>query len=180
MNTYEGYDNTTKSSNDRINLNNHHKNTLKTAEDFIQNSEYHYVSFAFFDDLNQVDGETRKYSNPAQLKKILVDFCRTIKTECSRHFDDNADDILDYLISAKYCVANRFEKYYVIAFAIDFEPFKIWSKDCEAETIKWIPIDEQSSLLINYNLNNNNIMQAPKDYDVSPVIKMIEALNQNK
>lgn len=55
----------------------------------------------------------------------------------SKYYKLHKAEILDDLIKDKYCVWNRFQKYYVIAFAIDYTRFEIYSKDCDKKVIEW-------------------------------------------
>jgi len=47
-----------------------------------------------------------------------------------------------------YWVWNRFEKYYVVAFALDFTRFEVYSKDCDKQLIKWRENDENDKIKV--------------------------------
>ena len=51
--------------------------------------------------------------------------------------ESNADSLADTLLEDGYFVRNRLEKYYVVAFALDFATFSVYSKDCDPKVIDW-------------------------------------------
>ena len=65
-----------------------------------------------------------------------------------------------------YCV-NRYEKYYVIAFAVDYRRFEIFSKDRNKKLISWgrDDCDDPVSRLI-----------TDPDYNENPVVKLFQQL----
>lgn len=71
------------------------------------------------------------------------------------------NEIIDDLIKDNYCVQNRFNKHYVIAFAINYTRFEIYCKDCDKEIIKWRENDEQDpikGIIRNKNYNENPVV----------------------
>ena len=152
------------------------ENEIMHPQDFIINSKYHYLSMIVFDDENECYSYCNKYFNYDNLRQHVCDCLGILLNDPNLHFDMSVGFILSQLLEYYHCVFNRHQKYYIIAIAIDFEPFQIWSKDCDAQIIKWSPIDEQSQLIIDYKLNNKVIKPPPKDYDVNPVIKYMENL----
>ena len=61
-------------------------------------------------------------------------------------FDEkNADDVAETLLEDGYFVRNRVEKYYVIAFSLDFTTFSVYSKDCDPRPIDWKEVPEDDS-----------------------------------
>lgn len=71
------------------------------------------------------------------------------------------------LLNDGYYVWNRFEKYYVIAFALNYTRFEVFSKDYDKELIKWRDNDE------------NDVMKGKiedDDYNENPVITLMKNL----
>jgi len=153
------------------------ENNIARQQDFIVNFEHHYLSMAVFDDGNECYSHCTKYHNYDDLRKSVCEYLGILLNDSNLYFDMSVTYLLGQLLEYDHCVFNRHQKYYVIAFAINFEPFQIWSKDCEARIIKWNPIDEQSKEIIDYKLNNNVINPPPEDYNLNPVIKCMENLN---
>ena len=62
-------------------------------------------------------------------------------TSCDYYWKDYMreyrDEIVDSLMKRGYWVWNRYEKYYVVAFALDFTKFEVYSKDCDKRLIEW-------------------------------------------
>ena len=87
------------------------------------------------------------------------------------HFEQYAsvEEIVPSLLGENYCVYNRVEKYYVVAFAINYTRFWIWSKDCEAKIIKWREEDKEDPIINNLD----------PDYDVNPVIKILSSFHSS-
>lgn len=75
--------------------------------------------------------------------------------------------VMDSLLGDKYYVRNRYQKYYVIAFAIDYTRFHIWSKDYDAELIEW---SQKGEIVDNYD----------PDHAVNPVVKIMNQLNMER
>lgn len=62
----------------------------------------------------------------------------------SSYFD--AKEIVNCLLEDKYFCWNNFQKYYVIAFAIDYNRFAVFSKDCKTRLVKWRPNDKNDPI----------------------------------
>ena len=77
--------------------------------------------------------------------------------------------ITNCLVEEGYYVVNRYEKYYVIAFSINYTRFEVFSKDCDKEIIKWREEDQEDP--IKGIIKNNN-------YNENPVITLLKQLNQ--
>lgn len=74
--------------------------------------------------------------------------------------------MIDDLLSKGYSVWNLFQKYYVIAWAIDYTRFEIYSEDCE-DVIEW---GEGKSGGIKGIIEN-------EDYNENPVITTMKAFH---
>ena len=82
--------------------------------------------------------------------------------------DYDVNDIVHELINNKYYCWNRYNKYYVIAFAIDYIRFSVFSKDCDKIVIKWRD-EDQDDQIVPDNLDNN--------YNENPVISLLKKIN---
>ncbi|MFS8160395.1 MAG: hypothetical protein ACMG6E_09370, partial [Candidatus Roizmanbacteria bacterium] len=78
-------------------------------------------------------------------------------------------DITNDLLNDGYYVWNRFEKYYVIAFALDYVRFEIYSKDCDKILIKWRENDATDPI--------KGIIKG--EYNQNPVITLVKSLNEH-
>ena len=78
----------------------------------------------------------------------------------------NADEVVRDLSEDGYYCWNRFEKYYVIAFAIDYVRFEVFSKYCDKELIKWRENDTYDE--IKENIEDDN-------YNENPVITLLRS-----
>ena len=56
-----------------------------------------------------------------------------------------------------YSVWNRFEKYYVIAFAIDYKRFQVCSKGCDPKVMHWGKDVKDQQGAIDYQLDDQDI-----------------------
>jgi hypothetical protein len=82
---------------------------------------------------------------------------------------DDPDEIMRIaarLFRDGYYVLNRVNKYYVVAFALDWVRFEIYSKDCPKEVVKWRKNDGDDPI----------VARAPADYDVNPVLRFMQSL----
>ena len=90
------------------------------------------------------------------------------------HFFENEQEnirkISYNLMSEHYYVRNRFEKYYVVAFAVDYSRFEVFSKDCDKELIAWD--DNEGPILENGLITN-------PDYNENPVVTMMKFFNNH-
>jgi hypothetical protein len=76
--------------------------------------------------------------------------------------------ICNSLRKNNYYVINRFQKYYVIAFSLDYTKFDIFSKDENKILIKWRDDDEDDPI--------TGIITDP-DYNENPVITFMRQFN---
>ena len=137
----------------------------------------HILSFTVLDDLNPAYGPVHETLDDLTLssieksvRKILQNFNSSNDPSGYYHQykDSDMESIVNSLFSKKYYVINRFEKYYVIAFAIDYTRFEVFSRDCDKELIKWRDVDE----------NDLKIEQIDDpEYNVNPVIKLMQQIN---
>ena len=65
-----------------------------------------------------------------------------------------------------YCL-NRYEKYYVVAFALDYKRFEVFSKDCSKELIKW-RVDDADDPVVG--------RVSDPEYNLNPVIRSMSPL----
>lgn len=77
------------------------------------------------------------------------------------------NSIVENLYKNKYFVINRYNNNYVIAFAINYTRFEIYSKDYDKVLIKWRENDEDDEI--------KGIIDDP-EYNANAVIKTIENL----
>ncbi|BCS83648.1 hypothetical protein QLL95_gp0475 [Cotonvirus japonicus] len=134
------------------------------------------LSFCMMDDLDVRISREWKFSNESEIRPILEKlwnkFLSGKCSDISGYFFDNAskNDDIEYvyqsLTKKKYYVRNRFEKYYVVAFALDYTKFYVWSKDCDPKIINW---NHDGELVNNYD----------SEHDVNPVIKLMKQLNSH-
>lgn len=141
------------------------------------------VSFCIFDDCEPAYGPFHKSfegkitkGNVKQTVIELIDDFLEADIDPSRYYCETFEDDYDHeiesitlnLLSKSYYVINRFEKYYVIAFALNYTRFEIFSKDCDKELIKWRDNDEKDHI--------TGIISDP-DYNLNPVIKFLQEIN---
>ena len=70
--------------------------------------------------------------------------------------DKIAGSVARSLMENKYWVCNQVNKYYVIAFAIDFTCIEIYSKDCDKKIIKWRDNDADDEISGVYSDSEKN------------------------
>jgi hypothetical protein len=100
------------------------------------------------------------------------------KRDESGYFDEDffkkEDELVNHIASnlqrESFYVINRYNKYYVIAFAINYSRFEIFSKDCNKILIDW---GEKNGSII-----YDGIIQDP-DYNENPVIKTMRMINNS-
>ena len=85
--------------------------------------------------------------------------------------DEHVEKLSQQLTTDGYLVWNRCEKYYVLAFAIDYMRFEVYSKDYMKKLIKWRDNDEGDPVV-------HQVVDP--DYHVSPVIRLLAAINELK
>jgi hypothetical protein len=80
--------------------------------------------------------------------------------------------IVDKLLDKHYFVKNRYNKYYVIAFAINYTRFEVYSKDCDKELIEW----RDEALSVDDPIKG--VITNP-DYNENPVITFLKCKRLN-
>ena len=85
--------------------------------------------------------------------------------------DNFIKDVCSGLIDDHYYVINRVNKYYVIAFAINYTKFEIYSKDKDKEFIDWKYSPSSDEVI-----KIGGIIDDP-EYNENPVIKLLQALS---
>lgn len=141
------------------------------------------ISFCIFDDLVPfygpihagIEGELTSEN----IRSVIRSMFQTFMKENDGHdptkffnnpYDDNEDieDTFNYitegLLENQYYVRNRWEKYYVIAYAINFVRFEIFSKECDKCLIKWRENDQDDPIV--------SIISDP-DYNQNPVCRLL-------
>lgn len=78
------------------------------------------------------------------------------------------DGIIEKLLNNRYYVINRINKHNVIAFALNYTRFEVYSKDCDKELITWR--DDNANDLIIRQIHDPN-------YNENPVIRFMCSLN---
>ena len=151
------------------------------------------ISFAILDDLQEMHRLDKKIvKTPENIRSFLDDimkyfnereysdvFNKTIYTNSdpTLYFIDQfnketlydspnfIDNIVSTLMEDEYFVRNRVEKYYVVAFAINYTKFEVYSKDCDAQLIDW-----------GHDGSGKGLIKDP-DYNENPVVKLIKQIN---
>ena len=142
------------------------------------------LTFCMYDDLHPCNNrvtvtfdKNNKLSLSDAVDKIVDPYLKGEITDASSYyfkdvrgnpktFDKN--EVLESLQKNGYYVLNRFEKFYVIAFAIDFVRFEIFSKDCEKQLIDW---GSDNGKIVNVIDNEN--------YNENPVVTLLRGFIRN-
>ena len=146
------------------------------------------LSFGVLDDLEwKCDCCPRHVS----VKKDLSDlrgaldriFARIREDKCHygtmflEEYESYRGEIVAGLVDDGYWVLNRYDKYYAVAFALDFTSFLVYSKDCDAELIDWRIGAEDK--FFNKMIKAKVVRQElPPDYHESPVIKFVQQVRE--
>lgn len=87
-----------------------------------------------------------------------------------------AEIIAKQLLENKYFVRNRLEKYYVVAFALDYATFYVYSKDYDPKVIDWRERDHDS---IDGTIKNGELVGPvlTGDDNINPVIALMTAIS---
>lgn len=139
----------------------------------------HTVSFCILDDLetsyedhvsfscDDVELPYKICESVVKIMKPLIDGEEKDPTGSyvSDYTPKDTKEIVNSLYKSKYYVINRYAKYYVIAFALDYARFEIYSKDCNKELIKWRENDANDPIV-------NRITD--EDYNEDPVAKLMK------
>lgn len=149
------------------------------------------ISFAMFDDLRPINVIHKKINKSVE---EIIRFIKNIRDSYVKeeydptcflwnHFDENMmsmgtiAEIANDLLKNEYYVLNRMAKYYVVAFALNFTRFEIYSIDCDKEIISWPTyVDNEMTDSIAGEGPIKGIIDDP-DYNVNSVIKMMAKLN---
>lgn len=86
--------------------------------------------------------------------------CHNFISKCGSIYahPELVDEVCDVLKNDSYYVINRLNKYYVVAFAINYARFRIWSKDCQVDIIDWEEMDRMNINQSYDTIENGEIM----------------------
>ncbi len=152
----------------------------------------HTLSFAIFDDLFPLYGPIHvsikdlswleinksvcEIASPFQSKQIKDPITYYFGTSYGYGPDFNQVDIVNNLHQDGYFVKNRYNKYYVVAWSIDYTRFEIFSKDKDKILVSWRSEDDKEDEKqgqIKGIINNEN-------YNENPVITFMKELRQTQ
>jgi hypothetical protein len=143
-----------------------------------------------FDDLEKLD---MKHKIIDKTHKAICDFVKEIRQKCidddydpvdffvvpqswvdhmgydKTLTDEEINGIANILLKKNYFVKNRYNKYYVVAFALNYTRFEIFSKDCDKQLIDW----EEGEGEIKGVINDLN-------YNENPVVTLLKQINEKK
>lgn len=103
-------------------------------------------SFCIMNNLEIIEEFECKFEHNFELRSILVNLWNKYTKNnniLGRYFFDkhsmekDIDFIERQLKINEFCVFNKFEKYYVYAFSIDYTRFYVWSKNMQPKVISW-------------------------------------------
>lgn len=92
------------------------------------------------------------------------------KADSSGYFfelDFDIHEIIDDLQEQGYYCLNRYQKYYVVAFALNYTRFEVFSKDCDKEIINW-GNDKEGEIV--HRIQNEK-------YNENPVVSFMKSLH---
>lgn len=78
---------------------------------------------------------------------------------CEKDYDP--ENIANDLFQDGYYVYNRYNKYYVVAYALNYTKFEVYSKDCDKKLIKWRVDDDNDQvkgIIVDPNYNENPVI----------------------
>ena len=138
------------------------------------------ISFCILDDLEYYHGPVHvEFQHHTEIKDIITNLVTPFKEtrDASSYFDKaffeesdrNISEIVSGLKRNDYFVINRYNKYYVIAFAINYTRFEVFSKDCDKKLITWRPEDGNDPV--------KGIID-DEDYNENPVISFMRSLQR--
>lgn len=141
------------------------------------------VSFGVLDDCTwkdrQVNGPFhREITDLKHLPKTLREMIHDAIQQRYGDAWDSDDELCDIdeeyvaekLIENSYFVYNRVNKYYVVAFALNYTRFEIYSKDSDKQLIDWCVDNEKAK-----NAKIVHQIEDP-DYNENPVIQILKDL----
>lgn len=157
-------------------------------ETTLEKNKVKYVSFGILNDLVFTHKKIRTFNTKDELVLIMKEFWNILLNESYLYWDycKYSDEYTDKLLKYNTLCWNRVEKYYVVCFAINFEIFNIWSKDCDARVIDWTQEYEYENNFDNLTFPmqqlalekaKKTIQNPPEDYNLNPVIKLINSYN---
>lgn len=138
------------------------------------------LSYIYLNDLCHVGSSPYNYTFTAsndveKLEKItsiidaIYNHASLNDIETPEHFTLNMtkylDEIPECLCRDGYWVWNRFEKYYVVAFSLNFTRFEVYSKDCNKELVKLRDNDEND--IITGVITDDG-------YNESPIVRLLK------
>lgn len=149
-------------------------NDLRHMEEWPKHKKIKYNKDEIIKFIREIDGgylsheEYEKYLEKKTKGNKYHDKSQYFKSYDGK--DDLQEEDIEYianeLMETQYFVKNRYNKYYVIAFAINYTRFEIYSKDCDKELIDW-GIEELGQIKGEIN---------DPDYNVNSVIKLVKEL----
>ena len=140
------------------------------------NEKENVISFRILEDLSTVysDSVSIKDSSFEEImkgvKEIAKPFMTRKETDSTVYYfkdDYYSQEVAEALMKKGYYVVNRYEKYYVVAFALNYTRFEVFSKDCDKETIKWRYDDSDD--VIEGKITDD-------DYNENPVVKLLKKM----
>lgn len=84
---------------------------------------------------------------------------------CPEDLNRYHDSIINDLYNQHYWVWNRYQKYYIWAFALDYTRFEIYDKEFDKELIKWRRDDQNDPI--------TGLLPA-ENYNINPVVSLIQ------
>lgn len=147
--------------------------------------ETHTVSFVILDDLKPFmgpchatfDGPVRSIAIEAAVRKLVGNVTPeadpTMSVFQKENLESNIRDIVWDLERESFWRMNRVNKYYVVAFALDYTRFEVFSKDCEKELIRWRPESDDDPVAL------KGIIENP-DYNENPVVTFMKFLHSGR
>lgn len=111
-------------------------------DDDIRSSDCKWQKFPIVRQIRFNENEIRKF-----VEEMKLIYNKNLACSNFNWTGESTDRFIVDLISNRFSVVNRVEKYYVVAFSIDGTRFEIYSKDCEKKLIEWddtVPVGDIS------------------------------------
>lgn len=134
------------------------------------------LSFCILDDLNPIYFRTvniKSYTKEKIIKgirRVVGRFLNGKERDPTGYYfkiDYNEEEIENCLETNRYYVINRYQKYYVIGFSINFTRFEVYSKDCDKKLIEWGNNDgEIKGIITDENYNENPVIKVLKELKI--------------
>ena len=130
------------------------------------------ISFSILDNCKHTYGPIHKFVNSEINYTTVLEIVTNILSNFSKTDDpssyyyklineDEIEKITWNLIFQNYYVINEFNRYYVIAFALNFTRFEIFSKDCATQLITW-RLNDKKNIIIDDNSTLNSVIESLK------------------